>query len=84
MSFTLSSQAAIPRASLSSETESVSVAGAAGAGEEALAVTWILGESPGSEEGGEPRPTVLTFTKEPQLMEPGSVGGVTIGMRCST
>ena len=35
-----------------------------------------LGDTPGSELGGEPRAAVLTFTKGPQVMVPGSEGGV--------
>lgn len=42
------------------------------------AVLFGLGETPGSEFGGEPRAAVRVFIKEPQLMVPGSEseGGV--------
>lgn len=42
----------------------------------ALAVVVRFGDTPGSELGGEPRPAVFTFTKDPQLIVPGSEGGV--------
>lgn len=45
----------------------------------ALAVLVRLGDTPGSELGGEPKPAGLTFTKEPQCNVPASVGGVTTG-----
>lgn len=41
--------------------------------------TVMPGHPPDSEEGGEPRLAGRTFAKEPQLKEPGSVGGVKTG-----
>jgi hypothetical protein len=41
-----------------------------------LAVVVRLGDLPGSELGGDPRPAVRTFTKGPQLIVHGSEGGV--------
>jgi hypothetical protein len=42
----------------------------------ALAVVTMFGDLPGSELGGDPRPPVGTFTKDSQVMVPGSEGGV--------
>ena len=50
---------------------------------EVLAAVFRLGDTPRSELGGEPTPAVLTFTKDPQLNAPGSVGGVMTGTSCS-
>jgi hypothetical protein len=77
---TVSIQAAIPSASLRSTTERGS--GGVDAGPEPAMVV-ILGETPGSERGGDPSPALRTRTKEPQLKMPGSSGGVTVEISCS-
>ena len=50
----------------------------------ALAVEWRSGVTPGSELGGEPRPADVRFTKAPQLIVPGSDGGVKVDTMRST
>jgi hypothetical protein len=82
---TVSTQAAISSASLRPATERGSGGVEAGPTEAELTTVLILGERAGSERGGvEPIPAVRTLTKEPQLKLPGSAGGVTVGIRCST
>lgn len=50
----------------------------------ALATVAKPGDSPGSEFGGEPSAAGGTFTMDPQLKFPSSVGGVTMGTGWST
>jgi hypothetical protein len=77
MAFTVSVQAAIPSASLKPATDGKFVV-EVGPGEDERVMLLILGDCAGSDPGGDPTPEDLTFTNEPQLKEPGSVGGVTV------
>ena len=77
VSLTLCVQAAMPIAPLASMGVGT-IIGAAASGC-ALATVAKPGDCPGSEFGGEPSAAVGTFTMDPQLKLPSSVGGVKMG-----
>jgi hypothetical protein len=78
----LSTQAAIVKVSLSSADVGTMIGARPGA--VALAVTLRLGDTPGSELGGEPKPLGLTLRRAPHWNISDSEGGVKVEMRRPT